>query len=231
MPAIPMTYVSDVLCVWAYVAQARIDEIRTKFGDQVMLDYRFCSVFGDTATKIPAAWGHKGGYEGFSRHLQEVAKRHPHIEVNPDIWTKVRPRTSASAHLFLKAVQLIGEQNPDRAPAGPGSPSLYDRAAWKIRCAFFRDGRDIATWDAHAEIAAELGVGMDMIEAKIRSAEAVARLAADYEFCDKQKVEGSPTIILNDGRQRLFGNVGYRVIEANVNEILRAQDSGGMSWC
>lgn len=29
----------------------------------------------------------------------------------------------------------------------------------------------------------------------------------------------SPTLIFNEGRQRLNGNVGYRVIEANIREL------------
>lgn len=30
----------------------------------------------------------------------------------------------------------------------------------------------------------------------------------------------SSTLIFNEGRQRLNGNVGYRVIEANIRELL-----------
>ena len=36
---------------------------------------------------------------------------------------------------------------------------------------------------------------------------------------------------MNEGRQRLFGNVGYRVLEANVNELLRNDAAGVASWC
>jgi hypothetical protein len=43
-------------------------------------------------------------------------------------------------------------------------------------------------------------------------------------------VDVSPTFVFNDGRQRLNGNVGYRVIEANVRELLRAPEAG-RSWC
>jgi hypothetical protein len=40
----------------------------------------------------------------------------------------------------------------------------------------------------------------------------------------------SPTLIFNEGRQRLNGNVGYRVIEANIRELLH-NPSGELSWC
>ena len=51
MSAVEVTYFSDVLCVWAYVAQARVDAVKDKFGDTVRINHQFCSVFGDTARK------------------------------------------------------------------------------------------------------------------------------------------------------------------------------------
>ena len=41
----------------------------------------------------------------------------------------------------------------------------------------------------------------------------------------------SPTFILNEGRQKLYGNVGYRVIEANLQELLKSPDASQASWC
>ena len=49
MSEIEITYFSDVLCVWAYVAQARIEAVKEKFGKSVRIEQRFCSVFGDHA--------------------------------------------------------------------------------------------------------------------------------------------------------------------------------------
>ena len=45
------------------------------------------------------------------------------------------------------------------------------------------------------------------------------------------RIEGSPTIVLNEGRQKLYGNVGFRVIEANIAELLRDPRPGEASWC
>ena len=39
----------------------------------------------------------------------------------------------------------------------------------------------------------------------------------------------SPTYVFNNGRQRLTGNVGYRIIEANVKELLE-QPHKQQSW-
>ena len=43
-------------------------------------------------------------------------------------------------------------------------------------------------------------------------------------------IQASPTLLLNEGRQRLGGNVGYRIIEANVRELLEGAP-GQASWC
>ncbi|WP_204376707.1 hypothetical protein, partial [Methyloceanibacter marginalis] len=55
--------------------------------------------------------------------------------------------------------------------------------------------------------------------------------AADYDLSQKNGVEGSPTFLMNDGRQKLFGNVGYRLLEANVQELLRRPAANEASWC
>lgn len=108
MSVVEVAYFSDVLCIWAYASQARIDAVKDKFADSVPIKHQFCSVFGDSARKITASWNHRGGYEGFNSHLLKVAERFPHIKVHPDIWLKTRPSTSSSAHLFMKAVQQWG---------------------------------------------------------------------------------------------------------------------------
>ena len=56
MSVVEITYFSDVLCVWAYASQARIDAVKATFGDAVRIEHRFCSVFGDTASKITSTW-------------------------------------------------------------------------------------------------------------------------------------------------------------------------------
>ncbi len=78
-----LTYYTDVLCVWAYISQARVDEVATRFSDEVSIDYRFCSVFGDTAHKIGTGWAARGGYAGFANHLREAVSEFDHIKLHP----------------------------------------------------------------------------------------------------------------------------------------------------
>ena len=74
----------------------------------------------------------------------------------------------------------------------------------------------------HREIYDEIGIEHDEVDARIRSSEAVAQLAVDYGMSQRMGVEGSPTFLMKEGRQKLFGNVGYHLLEANVEELLRA---------
>lgn len=230
MSVVQISYFSDILCIWAYAAQARIDAVKEKFGDAVRLEYRFCSVFGDTARKITSTWKDKGDYAGFNAHLRTVARQYPHIEVHPEIWLKSRAPTSTSAHLFMTAVQQWEHDLGAERQSGLAT-SIFDKVLWAFRSGFFRDCCDIARWDVQCELAKALGVDLHAIEQRIRDGTAFAKLAADYQDVDKMRIEGSPSFVLNDGRQKLYGDVGFRIIEANIQELLRAPDGNQASWC
>jgi protein-disulfide isomerase len=58
-----------------------------------------------------------------------------------------------------------------------------------------------------------------------------ALLASDYQDADKMRIEGSPSFVLNAGRQKLYGNIGFHLIEANIRELMRAPSDGEASWC
>ena len=149
----------------------------------------------------------------------------PHVTLHPDVWHKTRPKSSLAAHHFLKAVSLGDE-------AGiPLRQSAYYRATWALRLAFFAEGRDISDWQVQAAVTEELGLPLAPIEAQIRSGAAIAALGADTKLAEENKNSGSPTFLMNAGRQILYGNVGYRLIEANLNELLRAPNSDDASWC
>lgn len=230
MSVVQISYFSDILCIWAYATQARIDAVKEKFGDTIRLDYRFCSVFGDTARKITSTWKDKGDYAGFNAHLRTVARQFPHIEVHPEIWLKSRSPTSTSAHLFMTAVQQWEHDLGAERQSGSAT-SIFDKVLWAFRSGFFRDCRDIARWDVQCELAKALGVDLHAIEKRIHDGTAFAKLAADFQDVEKMRVEGSPSFVLNEGRQKLYGDVGFRIIEANIQELLRAPVGNQASWC
>lgn len=224
---VKLDYFSDMLCVWAYVSQIRLNELQQKLGDKIKIEHHFISLFGDTQKRIGEGWRDRGGYEGFSRHVIEVARNFPHVEIHPDIWKVHAPKTSAMSHLFIKAAQLLAtrETQPEAL-----KHTAIDDLVWHVRHAFFAEARDIGRLDVLFELAADRGLEVQAMKALIDSGEAMAALQADMEQKEIYKLEGSPSYLLNEGRQKLYGNVGYRVIEANVVELLD-NPSDQASWC
>ncbi len=224
MTPIPIVYFSDVLCIWAYVAQLRVDAVKASFGDQIRFEPRFCSVFGDTARKISSAWKDKGGYEGFNAHLRHVAEQFPEATISPDLWLTVRPASSTSPQLFLKAIQLLEAE-------GECANGAFEAATTAFRHAFFAEARDIGVWRTQQEIARSTGLDLAPVEALILDGRAFAALASDFADAVAMGIQGSPSFVLNDGRQKLYGNVGYRVLDANIRELLREPAQDQASWC
>ncbi len=220
---VPILHFSDVLCIYAYLGQVRIDELKKAFESQVTLDLHFCQVFGDAAQKIGNGWSDRGGFAGYNRHIHGIASRYTHVRLHPEVWTKAPPTGSLSAHLFLKGLSVL--EATGEAAQGVGEASVV-----ALRRAFFEQARDVSHRDEQMALTEELGVDRSALERTLDSGLAHAALARDLELARKHEVTMSPTLIFNDGRQRLNGNVGFRIIEANVRELIRVpQDEA--SWC
>ena len=215
---IKLTYYSDILCLWAHISQARVDEVAERFSEEVSIDYRFCSVFGDTAHKIGTGWAEQGGYAGFGDHLREAVAEFAHINLHPEIWQRNRPASSTPAHMLLKAVQRL-------------DPRQSRALLLELRSAFFERCLDISKWSILQTSLEVVGLSVNDVRELIDSGVAHADLEADHRDQQILMVQGSPTIILNEGRQKLYGNVGYGVIEANIKELLRSPVAGAASWC
>lgn len=231
-PTLTVSYFSDVLCVWAYAAQIKLDELQRKFGDQIRVEYRFLHLFGDVAARIETGWGDKGGAQGYSRHVQKMAVQFDHIDIHPEIWTRNVPPTSMSCHLFLKAIQLLEKQGDvSAAPQDQfGGKSIFEEAVWRCRLGFFRDLKDLADRTCLEAIGSDMALPLAAIHRQIDSGAAHAALCADFDAKGRLLVDGSPTFVLNEGRQKLYGNVGYRIIEASIAELL-ADPGERASWC
>jgi predicted DsbA family dithiol-disulfide isomerase len=221
---LPILYFSDVLCVWAWFAELRLAEVLRTLGAQVAFEVRFCSVFGDTRRKIADGWSEKGGYDGFAAHVQHAAEKFPETRLHPDLWRKIRPASSLAPHLYLKAVQCAEAE-------GAVAPQEFAAALHGMREAFFVGGLDIARRDVQEQVGRRAGVDAEAVRRRLDDGRAHALLDSDYKEAERLGVKGSPTMILNQGRQTLYGNVGYRIIEANIQEALRDPNPDHASWC
>lgn len=216
MTAVKLVHFSDLLCIWGYVGEANLFRATDAFGDRLHPEVHFCSVFPDPATKLTKAWANRGGFQGYADHVQEVAAKFDGIAVHPDTWARVQPRSSASPQLLIKAIQLQEASSP--ATRFADRPSV--RAAHALRVAFFTQAQDISNWTVQRAVCDSIGVDFDAALKHVETGEAIANLAADYELAQALGVQGSPTYILNEGRQKLFGNITYKILAANVTELL-----------
>jgi hypothetical protein len=85
MEPIRIFYFSDALCVWDYIAQVRLDELKTTFGDKISIEHHFVPVFGNAHEKLATRWRDRGGLPGYSDHVREVADKFTHVTVHPDV--------------------------------------------------------------------------------------------------------------------------------------------------
>ena len=223
MSQIRIDHYSDVLCIWAYVSHIRMEELIQSFGSKIDVHYHFFPVFGDVPGKIEKSWAHRGGVSAYRDHVLSVANKFGHVQVHPEVWVRATPNSSMPVHLYLAAVKLAQEKQVI-------AENSRVRFLQATRDAFFKEGRDIAQWAILHSLAEELGIHQASVEVEITSGAAHARVCADMQLAIEQQVNSSPTLIFNEGRQKLAGNVGYRIIEANVRELLE-NPAGQASWC
>ena len=226
-------YFTDILCVWAYIGQVRIDELLGKYGDKVKIEYRFCPVFSNTVQKITEGWGEKNGYFEFNRHLQQLSEKWLHIELNPKVWLHNQPASSVPVHIFIKAIQLLqerGEISSESLMQFDGR-NIVEEAIWRLRRYFFKYAENVAHRNIQMRIAEELNLPQYEIQVLIDNGEAHAALYQDEQCKKKYHIQGSPTLVLNEGRQILYGNVGFRTMEANIKELMHQPAYYEASWC
>ena len=210
-------YFSDVLCVWAYVNEVRLKEVRDHFGEQVAIRYGFMPNFSATHGKIEQAWQAKGGFDGYADHVREVADGFG-AQLHDGVWRSVRPASSMMAHSMIKAVAEIANEYEEM------------RFISAVRQAFFQRGEDIATLDVLKALLAEQNLPMNAILEYWESGQAMAKMYEDFQRAQHYQITVSPAWVFNEGRQRLIGNVGYRVVEGNLKELLNSEPLPQV-WC
>ena len=215
---ITIDYYSDVLCIWAWITQRRIDELNKHFKDKINIRYFYVDIFGDTTTRINQQWVDKGLHDGFARHVESSAAPYEFATVNSDIWSKVRPTTSANAHMVLKAIEIAYSEK-----------HAIDFSC-VLRKAFFLQAIDISNLDNIFNLMQSNKIDVDPVKSLIADGQALAAVMCDYQTAKQYHIKGSPCFVMNEGRQILFGNVGYRVLQLNIEELLNKVETDA-SWC
>jgi predicted DsbA family dithiol-disulfide isomerase len=211
-------YYTDILCVWAWIAQPRLEELQKQWGQQIQVRHRYVDIFGDAHTKIQQRWGQDIGFSKFHAHVVDSAEPFADTPVNAAVWSESRPRSSMPAHLILKAASIVSGNDAVKA------------LALHIRRAFFVEARDISNLVYLYELAQQQELDTAALESLILDGSAMASLSADLQNARELGIRGSPTWVLNEGRQILYGNVGYRILNANIEEMLKRPRSEA-SWC
>jgi predicted DsbA family dithiol-disulfide isomerase len=211
-------YFSDILCVWAWIAERRIEELNRHFKSKIEIRYQYIDLFGDTVNRIKTQWIDKGMYEGFSKHVAEAAAPYESAPVNSKVWHITRPTTSANAHMVLKAIELT--RNKQAAI----------EFADVLRKSFFIEANDISKIEILFRLLKQEGINTEKIKKTLNNGTALAALMSDYQKAHEYDIKGSPSFVMNNGRQSLFGNVGYRVLQANIEELLKSSSTQA-SWC
>lgn len=220
---IQIDHYSDLLCVWAYVAQARMDELQNQFSDDISIRWHYLPVFGNVPGKLENQWESRGGVSAYANHMRDVAAGFEQVAVHPDTWENVTPQSSAPSHLYLCAARVAASKG--LLPADSEA-----KLAWAFRLAFFKQARDISATAQLRDICLESGLPLESLDLQLDSGAAYAALCDDMQLARDANVRSSPTLIFNEDRQRLTGNVGYRIIEANVRELLERPQTQH-SWC
>ncbi len=220
---VQIDHYSDVLCIWAYIGHARTKELQEQYPEQLEWAWHYLPVFGDVPGKFLNQWNNRGGADGYANHISEVVEQFDHVSLNESCWRSVQPASSAPAHLWLAAARLA-EQSGDLPQ------NSEETFAWALRIAFFENARDIARQPVLIEVAEELGYEAGALLDRVKNGVAFAALCHDMQTARDTNIRVSPTYIFNEDRQTLTGNVGYRIIEANVKELLE-QPQKQQSWC
>jgi len=213
-------YWSDPLCIWAYVAQPRLDRILERYGDRLDVRYHVVPVFGSVPWRFREGSWKKSGVEGRVAATARVAAQFGYTNITGEVWRDNCPASSWAPGIAITSVFALEEQGE----LAEGSGAAYQ---WAIRRAFFEDNRNVARRSVQFEVAESLGIPRAPIERFRDDGSGIALLWEEDQLRNEMKIQGSPTYVFDGGRARLFGNFKERVLQSTIAELLEDLDSGG----
>lgn len=209
------SYWSDPLCVWALVAQQKLDRVLDELGDRLRVDYRIVPVFGSVPWRFSQGPWAKEGLDGRVAATRRIAEQGGRSDVSGECW-RCAPSTSWAPAAAIKAVFALD----DASEVGPA----YQRA---LRERFFVAEQNIALRSVQLELAEEMSLPRAAIEARLDDGSALSAVCEDHAEKERLRIQGSPTYVFDGGRAMLYGNFDYGILHATVEELVRGVGPGG----
>lgn len=219
MTPLTVTYWTDPLCIWAYLAQDKVDRLQARFAERLELDHRVVPVFGSLPRRFASGSWAAGGPEGRREATLRTAREHGHPEVSAAGFVTDPPASSWSPGLVAEAVALLERDGAVRA----GSTGAVLQA---LRHAFFVDDLNTARRAVQRRVVEALELPWEAVAARLDDGRALAALVEAHEDRRAANVQGSPTWVFDGGRAMLYGNVSEGVLQATVAELLEGSGSG-----
>jgi len=217
--SLAFSYWSDPLCVWALVAQTKLDRILEEVGDRLTIDYRIVPVFGSVPWRFERGPWAEGGIGGRVAATRRIAEQGGRSDVSGECWSRSMPSSSWAPAAAIKAVFALAREGSVSRDSGP----TYQRT---LRERFFVRDANIALRHVQLEVAEELGLHRGPIEARLDDGSALAAVCEDHAEKERLHIQGSPTYVFDDGRAMLYGNFDYAILHATIEELLRGVDPG-----
>lgn len=216
MAKLKFGYWSDPLCIWAFVAQQKLDRVLAELGEHVVVDYRVVPVFGSVPWRFERGPWAKDGIDGRVLATRKIAEQGGRSDVAGECWRRAMPASSWAPAMAIKAVFAL----EDGAAAGP----VYQRA---LRERFFVREANIALRTVQLEVAEELALPRAPIERRLDDGTALAAVYEDHAERERLHIQGSPTYVFDGGRAMLYGNFDYAILRSTVEELVRGARPGG----
>jgi len=215
---VKFSYWSDPLCIWALVAQEKLNRVLAELGEYVRVDYRIVPVFGSIRWRFTEGPWAKDGPEGRVVATRKIAQEGGRLDVSGECWRTVQPASSWAPAAAIKAVFALPDGQGE--VVGPD----YQRA---LRERFFVDEANIALRSVQLGLAEEMGLARAPIEACLDDGSALAQVCEDHAEKERLRLQGSPTYVFDGGRAMLYGNFDYRILLGTVEELVRGVRPGG----
>lgn len=219
MSTIPITYWTDPLCIWAFVAQPRLDSIESEFEARVAVQHRIVPIFGSLPWRFDEGPWSAGGVEARVAATARVAAQHGFEGVTGAVWRDDTPASSWAPSMAIKAAFALEAQGGTEA----GAAAAYQ---WALRRAFFEANVNIARRAAQLEVAEVVGLPRGPLEARLDDGSALAEVWRDHHDREASMIAGSPTWVFDGGRAKLYGNVDFGVLHATVEQLLLGDEVG-----